>query len=268
MPSGVYIRTKPVWNKGLTRSDLRVDKCIKKRMLNPIWRMKVGTWNKGLTRSIETKQKISQTLKEGYKNGSIVSSDKPIDFSERMKKSYSEHPEYTKCKGESISKTWSIKSNKEKEIYSEKVRCRTLEIYKIYPEIKNKISNSISESWKRGDYDKRTLDLGHARFQHNGHYHRSNMELKVCNDLTELYGKMIVPNFKVGRYEVDFVLVDEYNIPCLAIEFHPWDWELTIEEYTQLRTCQLINAGLTCPLEVWTGNYAEKLKKKVVRIKI
>lgn len=140
-----------------------------------------------------------------------------------------------------------------------------------HPETIESISTSVAKAWDRGDYNDRKLDLGHTKFNHNGHYHRSDLEMRFCNFLSNKYGSKLIPNYKVGRAEFDFAIIDNGELKEV-IEFHPWDWDsLTLEEYANSRASILSKSSKHCLLTVvgeWTGNYAEKLGKKVVRVVI
>jgi DNA mismatch endonuclease (patch repair protein) len=91
MPKGIYKRTKPAWNKDLTKEDNRVKKYLEARNNNPKWKinLKIGCKNnrppsrKGSKHSDETKKKCGI---------------KPPDFSNRMKQSYIQNPELRKLR--------------------------------------------------------------------------------------------------------------------------------------------------------------------------
>ena len=89
---------------------------------------------------------------------------------------------------------------------------------------------------------------------HNNHFHRSNAELNYHEYLKTIYNSNLIHcNIRLKCVEIDFVIssnINSFNLWSKVIEYHPYDRDMSLEQYKQERINKLRSLGITCPIEV------------------
>jgi very-short-patch-repair endonuclease len=136
MPKGVYVRTKPIWNKGLTKeTDKRVAKYIEKRSKNENWKKAISETHKKLGTKPSSRKGFHHTEEVKRKCGI-----KPPDFSERMKLSYQNKPQLRELRRQQ--NPWSFHTN-QKEVELHKQRIKEARLKQVIPEQNTSIERFI-----------------------------------------------------------------------------------------------------------------------------
>jgi DNA mismatch endonuclease (patch repair protein) len=136
MPKGIYNRTKPSWNKGLTKLDPRVAKSIENRSNNLKWKenqkermRKLGKSRKGLP----SNRKGCKLTKEQKQKSGV----KPINWSDRCKQTYIKHPELKIIRSiQRLNQILPIKDTKIEKKLQNELKKRHI-IFKTHPNIDN-----------------------------------------------------------------------------------------------------------------------------------
>ena len=229
MPKGIYKRTKPVWNKGLTKENdervkknsmSRIGKSLSeehKRKISNTAKLKgVGKWMKGIPKSESHKQKMRKQKSESHKQK--VSETRKRLFKEGKLKHgmLGRKNSHTKEWGEMMSK-------KMKGIpLSEEIKTKMkLERKGIYGRNNFKFSKESKKKMRisRVEYIKKTCGFLHPNIGHN--------EKKIIDKLEEELNYKIIRQYKVCGYFVDGYIKELNSV--VEVDERPKNKERDIE---------------------------------------
>lgn len=263
MPKGVYQRTKPAWNKGLTKEDPRVAKNIEARNATMIDKYGSLSYNnsekrkqtnldrygventyqsKELTRDNVEKARKTNLAKYGFESAS-----QNADVKEKNRKTFlKNHPGYTSVSqlpgvGDAISKAVSsdeVKLKKEKTFQSRYGVNYGLQS----PEIMQKKLETTLARYGTPYYPNKEKEYQTKKRNHS--FNTSNPENEMYADLCKQYGEdNVIRQYKDERYP----FVCDFYIPSedLFIEYngswthgeHPFD-PMNLEDISTLEAWQ------------------------------